>query len=291
MAGGNGQGNGVNQLWNPWGLYIDDDQTIYIADQSNHRIVEWKSGATSGRIVAGENGQGSRNDQLSYPLCVIVDKGNDSLIISDRGNNRIVRWPRQNGTAGETIIFGVDCRGLAMDDNGYLYVANYDKHEVRRWKIGDTVGTVVAGGNAAGDRLDQLNYPTFIFVDQDYAVYVSDYSNHRVIKWMKGAKEGVIVAGGQGQGNSRTQLNYPYGLVVDELGTVYVAEYNNHRIMCWPKGATQGSVVVGGNGRGVQANQFSSPIGLSCDHQGNLYVVDYFNHRVQKFNIDPNSNT
>ena len=32
VAGGNGKGNGNNQLSNPWGLYIDDDQTIYIAD-------------------------------------------------------------------------------------------------------------------------------------------------------------------------------------------------------------------------------------------------------------------
>ena len=58
MAGGNGQGNGINQLYNPYGLYVDDDQTLYVADRLNHRIVEWKSGATSGPVVAGGNGQG-----------------------------------------------------------------------------------------------------------------------------------------------------------------------------------------------------------------------------------------
>ena len=67
MAGGNGQGNGNNQLSNPWGLYIDDDQTIYIADQSNHRIIEWKWNATSGQVVAGGNKQGNEAHQLSYP--------------------------------------------------------------------------------------------------------------------------------------------------------------------------------------------------------------------------------
>ncbi len=40
IAGGNGQGNEVNQLYYPRSLYIDDDQTIYVADESNHRIVE-----------------------------------------------------------------------------------------------------------------------------------------------------------------------------------------------------------------------------------------------------------
>ncbi|CAF1676810.1 unnamed protein product, partial [Didymodactylos carnosus] len=60
VAGGNAQGNGINQLYYPLGFYVDDDdQTIYIADASNHRIVEWKWGATSGQVVAGGNGQGN----------------------------------------------------------------------------------------------------------------------------------------------------------------------------------------------------------------------------------------
>ncbi len=35
-------------------MFIDDDQTIYVADLGNHRIVEWKSDATNGQVVAGE---------------------------------------------------------------------------------------------------------------------------------------------------------------------------------------------------------------------------------------------
>jgi len=291
VAGGNGQGNGLNQLSDPWGVYVDDDQTIYVTDRYNHRIMEWKNGATSGRVVAGGNGQGNRNDQLNYPKNVIIDKQTNSLFICDRGNQRVVRWPRRNGTSGETIISNVDCRDLTMDNDGYLYVSDKSKQEVRRWKIGETNGTVVAGGNGPGNRLDQLQAPYYIFVDQDHSVYVSDYDNHRVIKWMKGAKEGIVVAGGQGQGTSRTQLAGPRGLIVDQLGTVYVADENNHRLMRWPKGAREGSVVVGGNGSGEQANQLNDPMSLSCDRQNNLYVVDYGNHRVQKFNIEQNSSS
>ncbi len=40
VAGGNGQGDGTNQISVPVGLYVDDDQTVYVADQSNHRIVD-----------------------------------------------------------------------------------------------------------------------------------------------------------------------------------------------------------------------------------------------------------
>jgi sugar lactone lactonase YvrE len=135
VAGGNGQGNGLNQLSNPYGLYVDDDETLYVADYSNHRIVEWKSGATSCRIVAGRNGPGNRNDQLNHPVDMIVDKESNSLIICDRDNKRVVQWPLRNGTSGETIISNVDCYGLTIDNDGYLYVSDYSKHEVRRWEI------------------------------------------------------------------------------------------------------------------------------------------------------------
>ena len=57
VAGGNGNGNGINQLSYSLGLYVDDDQTVYVADQSNHCILEWKWDATSGQVVAGRNEQ------------------------------------------------------------------------------------------------------------------------------------------------------------------------------------------------------------------------------------------
>ncbi|CAF1395439.1 unnamed protein product [Rotaria sp. Silwood1] len=285
VAGGNGSSSGTNQLYWPYGLYVDDDQTIYVADYANDRIVEWKSGATNGKVVAGGNGEGNGAHQLNYPYDVVIDKESDSFIISDWMNDRVVRWPRQNGTRGETIISNIACFGLTMDDNGFLYVVDERKHEVRRYKIGDTQGTVVAGGNGEGNRLDQLSNPHYVFVDRDHSVYVSDCYNDRVMKWEERAKQGIVVAGGQGEGNSLTQLNLPQGVVVDQLGTVYVADSWNHRIMRWPKGATQGSVIVGRNGYGARSNQLNSPIGLSFDRHGNLYVVDYWNNRVQKFNI------
>ncbi len=285
MAGGNGQGNGSDQLSHPFGLYVDDDRTVYVADQSNDRIVEWKSGATSGEVVAGGNKEGSGAHQLSNPTDVIVDQERDSLIICDNGNQRVVRWPRRNRTSGETIISNIYCRGLTMDESGALYVTDDRKHEVIRYRRGESQGTVVAGGNGNGSRVDQVSEPHYVFVDRNHSVYVSDWRNHRVMKWVKDAKQGIAVAGSQRQGNGIAQLSNPNGVVVDQLGTVYVAEQGNHRIMRWVKGATQGSVIVGGNGRGGQSNQLNEPIGLSFDRHGNLYVADRENARVQKFNM------
>ncbi|CAF1512149.1 unnamed protein product, partial [Rotaria sp. Silwood1] len=286
VAGGNGAGDGVNQLSSPLGLYIDDDESVYVVDRYNYRIVKWKSGATSGEVVAGGNGNGQRNDQLSDPKDVVVDKENDSFIISDQDNHRVVRWSRRNGKSVQTIISNVNCYGLTLDDEGYLYVCDASKHEVRRWKIGNTIGTVVAGGNGQGNSLNQLNHPYYIVVDQDHSVYVSDQNNNRVMKWIKDAKEGIVVAGGQGAGSTLTQLSSPRGVVVDQSGAVYVADCGNHRVIRWSKGATQGTVVVGENAYKRQSNQLQNPWGLSFDRHGNLYVADYRNHRIQKFNID-----
>lgn len=286
VAGGNGQGNKSNQLYYPCSVQVDNDRKIYIADYNNHRIMEWKDDATSGQVVAGGNGKGNRDNQLNNPSDVILDKENDCLLICDSGNRRIIRWDCRNGTNGETILSNIDCWSLTMDKCGYLYVSDINKHEVRRWNIQKTNGVVVAGGNGQGNRLDQLNNPTFIFVDQDYSIYVSDRNNHRVVKWIKDAKEGIIVAGGQGQGNSMAQLFNPSGVIVDRLGSIYVVDTVNYRVMRWLKEAKEGSVVVGENGQGGEANQFSYPTDLSFDRDNNLYVVDYSNFRVQKFGIE-----
>ncbi len=287
VAGGNGRGNQSNQLSYPDGIYVDDDnQCIYIADYDNHRIVEWKSGAKMGQVVAGGNGQGNRMDQLNCPTDVIVDKKTDSLIICDYGNRRVVRWSRRNGTKGQIIILDIDCNGGTMDNNEDLYVSDYKKNKVRRWKIGETNGTIVAGGNGNGSQLNQLYSPGHLFVDEDNSVYVSDWGNHRVMKWVKDAEKGIVIAGGQGQGRNLTQLSRPTGVIVDHLGNVYVADSYNHRIMCWSKGSREGRVIVGRNGLGQQPNQLSHPRDLLFDRQGHLYVADFGNDRVQKFEID-----
>jgi sugar lactone lactonase YvrE len=290
VVGNNGQGNGLNQLNGPQGICIDnEDQSLYITDWFNHRIMKWKLNGKDGRVVAGGNGAGNGMNQLNNPLDMIIDKKRDNLIISDSGNQRVMLWSCQDAPSGQTIISDIDCRGLAMDDNGFLYVTDHKKNEVRRWRIGESEGTVVAGGNGKGNHLNQLNGPQYVFVDRDRSIYVSDMNNYRVMKWIEGAKEGIVVAGGQGKGNNLTQFSSPYGVIVDQLDTVYVVDCGNHQIVRWSNGAIEGNVVVGGNGCGNKANQLNYPVGFSFDQFGNLYVSDNGNSRIQKFNIDSNS--
>jgi sugar lactone lactonase YvrE len=286
VSGGHGEGKELNQLWNPLGLYVHDDQTVYVADHYNHRIMAWSSGAKQGQVVAGGHGEGNGLTQLNWPKDVIVDRSTDTLLICDGSNSRVVRWPRRDGKRGEILLSNIACWGLMIDDRGFLYISDRDKHEVRRFRMdGDLQGRVVVGGKDQGDATNQLNSPQYLFVDRNYSVYVSEKNNHRVMKWVEDAREGLVVAGGHEQGNDAQQLTDPCGVLVDDMGTVYVAERTNHRVMRWVRGADEGSVVVGVHDWGNAANQLNGPVGLSFDRDGHLYVVDQENNRVQKFEL------
>ncbi|CAF4145421.1 unnamed protein product, partial [Adineta steineri] len=284
VAGGNGYGEELNQLNYPYGTFIDEKKNIFVADYFNHRIVEWKYNAKEGQIIAGGNGLGNQLDQLHSPIDVIVDPQNHSIIIADWGNRRVIQWLNQKQ---QILIDNIDYVSLARDKYGFLYVSDREKNEVRRWKMGEynNEGIIVAGGNGQGDQLNQLNEPSFIFVDEEQSVYVSDWGNERVMKWRKDAKEGIVVAGGNGEGGNLNQLSGPHGVIVDHLGQIYVADSGNHRIMCWCEGKEEGEIVVGGNGIGGESNRLYRPTSLSFDDEGNLYVADTENHRIQKFEI------
>ncbi|CAF1307485.1 unnamed protein product [Adineta steineri] len=284
VAGGNGGGQKLNQLNYPIGIFIDEKKNIFIPDRDNHRIFEWKYNAKEGQIIAGGNKKGDKMDQLNEPTDVIVDQQNHSIIIADHGNRRVIQWFNQNQ---QILIENISCYGLAMDKHGFLYVSDWNKNEVRRWKMGEynNEGIVVAGGNGTGSQVNQLDYSSFIFVDEDQSIYVSDTNNNRVMKCRKGAKEGQIVAGGNGYGRNLNQLSEPAGVIVDDLGQIYVTDYGNQRVMRWCEGKKEGEIIVGGNGDGNQSNQLNNPMGLSFDNKGNLYVADHYNHRIAKFEI------
>ncbi|CAF1389733.1 unnamed protein product [Adineta steineri] len=287
VAGGNGLGIESNQLYNPRGIYINnDDQSIYIADTSNHRIVRWEFGADNGEIVAGGNGKGYGIHQLNDPSDVVLDKEKKYIIICDQTNARVTRWSRQNSQDPQILIHRIYCWGLAIDNNGDLYVSDLLKHEVRRFQQGDKEGTVVAGGHGLGSSFDQLWQPSHIFVDEYYSIYVADHMNNRVMKWMKNATKGILVVPEQVSGKNSNPLIFPIGLIVDHMSNIYVSTNGIHQIIRWSPAATEGIPVVGEKEFGVKPTQLLFPQDLSFDGQGNLYVVDRSNDRIQRFDID-----
>ena len=45
VAGGNGEGNQLNQLNCPTCLFVDEEQAVYVSDRDNHRVMKWNKDA------------------------------------------------------------------------------------------------------------------------------------------------------------------------------------------------------------------------------------------------------
>jgi hypothetical protein len=61
-------------LADPYGIFLDTNDTIYVADRSNHRIVMWEQGASIGQFAAGVKWDSNRNTPLNMPQDVVVDE-------------------------------------------------------------------------------------------------------------------------------------------------------------------------------------------------------------------------
>jgi hypothetical protein len=93
VASGHYKGLGLQELWSPHSLVVDDDGTVFIANFGNHRIVAWEKDDNEFHVGASGQGQGNGLHQLCHAIDVLIDKETNSLIICDRGNRRVVRWP------------------------------------------------------------------------------------------------------------------------------------------------------------------------------------------------------
>ncbi|UJR19071.1 hypothetical protein I4U23_022202 [Adineta vaga] len=94
VAGINGYGSGLSQLKIPAGICVSlKDQSIYVGDQGNHRVMKWKVNATQGSIIAGSTGvTGSTSLLLDTPGDVALDPTETFLYVADYGNHRVQRF-------------------------------------------------------------------------------------------------------------------------------------------------------------------------------------------------------
>ena len=145
MVAGTGiRGSQSNQLNQPRGIFVTDNEMLYIADLYNHRIQKWTIGNTNGVTVAGTGMSGRALSQLSYPNAVLVDLNGD-MYITDSGNDRIVRWGSGTDTgeciAGCTGYWGIDSsqlsdpNSIAFDSSGSMYVSDTRNNRVQKFEL------------------------------------------------------------------------------------------------------------------------------------------------------------
>lgn len=135
VAGNGTQGSTHTQLNSPFGVFVNRNGTIYIADHDNGRVMKWIKNGSSGIPVT------DTTTRLSRPRGIVVDT-NEYMYIVDGGNNQIIRVAPDSmlGTCiascrGSSSRFLAYSRSLAFDSHGSLYVTDRDGHTVRKFQI------------------------------------------------------------------------------------------------------------------------------------------------------------
>ena len=270
----NNGGVGPHGLDNPTGVALDSSGNLYVADQSNNRVLFYLAGNTTPARVYGQFGSYTSNIQ----------------------------------NIGGLSANGLDApRGVALDSSGNLYVADLVNNRVLFYLAGSTTATRVYGQlgsfttntpNNGGTGANSLDLPYGVALDSSGNLYVSDYANNRVLFYLAGSTTATRVYGQLGSfttnlenngGLNANSLDEPVGVGVDSSSNLYVSDYANNRVLFYPSGGTTATRVYGqlgsfttstANNGGISANSLNEPEGVALDSSGNLYVSDYANSRV-----------
>ncbi len=327
IAGSSGDNGPATQakIETAHGVAVDGQGNVYIADTRNHRVRKVVKGNIT--TVAGTGQEGFSGDggpgtaaQLSFPRGVAVDK-QGNLYISDTGNSRIRRVSAGGtiSTIAGTGVAGFDGdggpatnaqlnypRGLVLDSEGNLYVADSWNFRIRRITTAGTIETVAGNGSSGpfGDgraaTSASLGLIDALAFDGRGNLYLSDQYQHTIRKVVADGTIATVVGGGFGPASdgglaAAATLKFPKGLAADSEGNLFLADTFNHRVRrVLPNGvigtvAGNGTAGFGGDGGTSTAAQLNSPSGVALDSQANaLYLSDGGNYRIRKVSGWPN---
>jgi sugar lactone lactonase YvrE len=302
------------------GIAMDASGNLYIAEYNNSRIrMVNPSGMIStlaGNGVPGFSGDGgpATAAEINRPNSVATDAAGN-VYLSEDNNNRIrkintsgiITTVAGNGVAGFSGDGGLATSaqldapaGLAVDQAGNIYIADYNNHRIRKVNTAGIITTVAGSGVAgySGDGADavsaQLHFPNGLAMDKNGVLYIADMYNSCIRQVMPSGVISTIAgtgtAGFSGDGGLATasQLSNPRAVAIDPLGNIYIADYENNRIRKINKAGyistVAGNGIAGYTGDGAAAStaELYQPISLAVDAGGTVFVGDLGNNRIRK---------
>ncbi|MES2702406.1 MAG: T9SS type A sorting domain-containing protein [Bacteroidota bacterium] len=254
------------RLWGPSGIARDGAGNLYIADQYNH----------------------------------VIRKINTSGVISTVAGNDTAGFSGDGGQATSARLNNP--RGVTVDGDGNLYIADMYNNRIRKVDGGGII-TTVAGTGVAGYNGDNilatvatLHHPRSMKLDKFGNIFIADMNNHRVRKITAGTGVITTIAGmGVAYFNgdfwpaaTQASLNSPSDVLIDDTGNVYIADAHNNRVR---KVDTFRRIsTIAGNpyagyccdGGPATLAKLNWPSALSMDKYMNLYIADEYNSRIRR---------
>ncbi|CAF1138854.1 unnamed protein product [Adineta steineri] len=259
----------------PSAIFVNANNTIYVANQENKTILIWHEESVNPiNIIHGS---------FTWPNSLFVLSNGDIYIDDGAINRRVQKWIAETNNFVTVMIVNSSCWGLFIDINDTIYCSMSDRYQVVKRSLINSMMTsnhVAAGTGIQGSDSNQLGSPRGIFVDVNLDLYVADFRNNRVQLFQSGEPNGITVAG-SGSLNPTITLNRPNGIVLDAEKYLFIVDLGNSRIV----GSSLNGFrcLVGCYGEGPKSNQLIIPISLSFDRSGNMFITDQGNDRVQKF--------
>lgn len=152
--------------------------------------------ASSGTVVAGDNGPGTSNIQLFNPRGLYYCSLSNSLLIANSDAHNIVRWVlgasswtlvagSNSGSSGGTSLLLNAPRDLVLDSLGNMYVADESNQRIQLFLPGQLNGTTIVGVTGTmGSNSSLLHGPCSLAIDHQLNLYVADFYNQRVQNFM-----------------------------------------------------------------------------------------------------------
>ncbi|WP_413670971.1 putative Ig domain-containing protein [Mucilaginibacter sp. Mucisp86] len=157
--------------------------------------------------------------------------------------------------------------GVAVDNAGNIYVADYANSLVKKIPVGGGAPVNIGSG---------FNSPTGVAVDASGNVYVADQGNGAIKKIL--ASDGSIVA--------FNNLGTPYGVAVDAAGNIFFTEQTSKTVKEILAGSSAPIIIS----TGITDNNFYYHIltGIAVDGNGNVYFNDADGNAVYKIPANGN---
>lgn len=180
--GFDGQGDG--QVSRPWGLCVDKDGNVIVADRRNNRVqVFFPDGSC--KLMFGEKGSG--NGQFDLPAGISTDPQN-RIVVVDKDNHRIQIFTAAGNFVLKFGSYGKDCGqfqypwDVAINSKGEMLVTDSRNHRVQLFNPdGHFISRFCFDGVNHSRSLKGLTTPRGVCFTPQGDVIVSDFENHRLL--------------------------------------------------------------------------------------------------------------